>query len=366
LADFAAKVIGNRGQESTLNVLLYGRSATHRGTGPDTYSSLLIGELAGRCTLGEFKGGPQPLQNWDLLHVLDIKHVPRKLFKEIPIPIVLDIHDTYWLENVPYSCSDRWARLWLARRRRKSYPKLMSKASRIVVHSRFVFKTLRNWLPPEQQGKLALVPYAVAVSQQAVAATESHGPRILFAGRDLFRKGFSTLIDAFNLLLKKTSNAELVVVGDEYRHSLRWAKKRCRRLPVRFLGGLSPKELHQEIIQADVVVLPSYTEAFGIVLLEAQALGIPVIGTRVGGIPETMAEKETGMLVPPFDPGALADAMRQLLTDPGKRQIMGGQGTEWVAKKFSPSQMADTLFDVYQSVTGAKSAGVQTMASHKP
>jgi glycosyltransferase involved in cell wall biosynthesis len=340
-----------------MNVLLYGRSATHRGTGPDTYSGLLINALASRCTLGEYKGGPQSIQDWNLVHVLDMKQVPWKFLNETSLPVVLDVHDTYWLEKVPYSCPDRWARSWLARRRRKLYPKLMSRASRIVVHSRSVLKTLKNYLPADQKGKLALVPYAVAVSNDMPTALGPHRPRILYAGRDLFRKGFPTLIEAFNLLKKRIPSTELIVVGNEYRHSLRWAKKRSQGLAVTFMGGLSPKDLHQEILKADTVVLPSYTEAFGIVLLEAQALGIPVIGTRVGGIPETMAERETGILVPPFDPGALADAMEELLTDPGRRQIMGGQGKEWVAKKFSTMQMANALFDVYRSVADSKRAG---------
>jgi glycosyltransferase involved in cell wall biosynthesis len=357
VADSVTKVIKAYRQEIPVNVLLYGRSATHRGTGPDTYSNLLISALAGRCTLGEFKSGPQSLQNWDMVHILDMKQVTLKGFKEIPLPVVLDVHDTYWLEQVPYSCPDRWGRLWLARRRSRLYPKLMSRASRIVVHSQFVYRTLRSYLPADQKGKLAVVPYAVSISESTIQTPNPHRPRILYAGRDLFRKGFPTLIEAFNLLVKRMTSSELIVVGDEYRHSLRWAKKRCRGLPVTFMGGLTPVDLHREISKADIVVLPSYTEAFGIILLEAQALGIPVIGTRVGGIPETMAEKETGILVPPFDHGALADAMEELLTDPGRRQIMGGQGREWVAKKFSSTQMANALFDVYRSVADSKHAG---------
>jgi len=103
-----------------------------------------------------------------------------------------------------------------------------------------------------------------------------------------------------------------------------------------------------------VVVLSSYTEAFGIILLEAQALGVPVIGTRVGGIPETMAEKETGLLVPPYDSGALADCLEESLTNPERLRMMGEFGREWVAKKFSPDQMANALMELYQSVSEAR------------
>jgi len=337
-----------------MNVLLHGKSSVRPGTGPYTYLNLLIRSLDDRCTFGEYSNRSPDTQDWDLIHVLDMKQLPRKFFKNVSLPVILDLHDTYWLEKVPYPCPDRWGRLWLARRRRKSYPILMSQASRIVVHSRFVFRTLRDWLPVDQRAKLIQVPYAVMIPDHIPAKTTAGNHRILFAGRDLFRKGFPTLIEAVDLLLKRMSRLELAVVGDEYRHSMSWAKRRCRGLPVSFLGALSPADLRREILASKVVVLSSYTEAFGIILLEAQALGVPVIGTRVGGIPETMAEKETGLLVPPYDSGALADCLEESLTNPERLRMMGEFGREWVAKKFSPDQMANALMELYQSVSEAR------------
>jgi|GEM_PF-789352 len=337
-----------------MRVLLHGKSAARPGTGPYTYLNLLIRSLDDRCTFGEYSNRSPDTQDWDLIHVLDMKQLPRKFFKDMSLPVILDLHDTYWLEKVPYPCPDRWGRLWLARRRRKLYPNLISQASRIVVHSRFVFRTLRDWLPADQGAKLVQVPYAVMIPDQIPRKVSTGNHRIMFAGRDLFRKGFPTLVEAINLLLKRIPMVELVVVGDEYRHSLSWAKRRCRGLPVTFLGPLSPEELQREILRSDVVVLPSYTEAFGIILLEAQALGVPVIGTRVGGIPETMAEKETGLLVPPYDSGALADCLEESLMHPDRLHMMGELGREWIAKKFHPNQMADALLSVYNSVSETK------------
>ena len=333
-----------------MNILLYGRSATHRGTGPDTYSNYLISALAGKCTLGEYAQGVPQETDWDLVHVLDMKHVTRGFLKETTLPVVMDVHDTYWLEKVAYPCQDRWVRIWLNRRRRRQYPRILARASRIVVHSRYVSRTLREYLPIGQKDRVVYVPYAMTVSEPSPDRPIKNTSRILFAGRDLFRKGFPTFVDAFSLLLKRMPKVELSVVGQEYYHSLRWARRRCQGLPVTFLGGLNPTDLHKEILRSDVVVLPSYTEAFGIILIEAQALGIPVIGTRVGGIPETMAENDTGLLVPPYDPGALADAMEKLLKDPNRRRMMGEQGREWIKKKYSHALMAESLLEVYESV----------------
>jgi glycosyltransferase involved in cell wall biosynthesis len=353
LADGIAQYQGSGGQEAPVNVLLYGRSATHRGTGPDTYSSQLIGALAGRCNLGEYATCFGQLGDWDVVQVLDMKHVTMGFVRRMTLPVVLDVHDTYWLDRVSYPALDRWARRWLNWWRRRKYPKMMARAARIVVHSRFVAAILQEYLPVDHIEKIAYVPYAVTVPDEPEEEIPSHKPRILFAGRDFFRKGLSVLLDAFELLLNRLPDCELAVVGQEYYHSLRWAVRRCRGLPVRFLGGLSPRDLHREIRGSDVVVLPSYTEAFGIVLLEAQALGVPVVGTRVGGIPETMEDGATGLLVPPGDPGSLAEALEGLLNDPDRRREMGVRGKEWVAREYSPQRMAEALITVYSDVIGS-------------
>ena len=338
-----------------MNILLHGRSNTHRGVGPDTYTNQLISALSGQYTLGEFVGKNQSWQEWDVFHVLDMKHVSYKVLKECPIPIVIDVHDTYWLEKINYPCPDRWLRIWLNHRRRKRYPKLLFQATKIIVHSQYARNALCDYLSNEHRHKVTLVPYAVTVSESPTENILPHPPKILFVGRDLFRKGFPTLIDALELLLKHQVDVQLRVVGQEYYHSLHWAQRRCRKLPVSFLGGLNPNDLHHQILQSDLVVLPSYTEAFGIVLLEAQALGIPVVGSKVGGIPETMDDGHTGILVPPDDPIALADALETLLKDKSRCQQMGVQGKSWVLKHYPQSQMANALIEMYQSVTDSVS-----------
>lgn len=333
-----------------MNVLLYGRSATHRGTGPDTYSQQLIGALSNRCRLGEYREDTVDWRQWDLLHVLNMKHVPLGLLKSTPIPVVIDVHDTYWLEPVAYRCPDRWARMWLNWRRCKKYPKLLAEASAVVVHSQYVSSVMRDYLPAELKDRVKVVPYAVTISDVDHEQTTSHSPRLLFVGRDFFRKGFPTLVDALEILLSRISDVQLVVVGREYRHSKQWALQRCKGLPVTFLGGLNPEELHREIRKSDLVILPSNTEAFGIVLLEAQVLGTPVIGSDTGGIPETMDVGKSGLITPVGDAEPLALAIEQLLNDPNRRQEMGHHGKNWIRDHFSPQVMGEALLKVYQSI----------------
>jgi glycosyltransferase involved in cell wall biosynthesis len=102
-----------------------------------------------------------------------------------------------------------------------------------------------------------------------------------------------------------------------------------------------------------VLVMASYGhEGVPQAALQALALGKPVVGTRVGGIPEVVIPGKTGLLVPPKDPGALALAVRQLAADPSLRAEMGRGGREMVLEKYSLERMAAAVEAVYDSVTG--------------
>jgi glycosyltransferase involved in cell wall biosynthesis len=102
---------------------------------------------------------------------------------------------------------------------------------------------------------------------------------------------------------------------------------------VRFLGFR--RDICDLMCAADLIVLPSVAEAFGLVLAEALYLGRPVVATRVGGIPEIVDDGVDGELVPPGDPTALAEAIGSLLLDPARRARLGGRGREKVQERFS-------------------------------
>ena len=87
--------------------------------------------------------------------------------------------------------------------------------------------------------------------------------------------------------------------------------------------------------RAALLVMPSFYESFGIACLEAMAFGLPVVATRVGGLPEVIEDGVTGLLVPPGDADALAQAMIRLLSDADLRRRMGQAGRERVLKEFT-------------------------------
>lgn len=118
-------------------------------------------------------------------------------------------------------------------------------------------------------------------------------------------------------------------------------------IPVEFIESVPHDEVLARMAQADLVVSPSRSEAFGLVNVEALAVGTPVVASRVGGIPEIVRDGVDGLLVPPDDPQALAAALQRLLDDPGLRATMGQNARQRFLSTFERSavvgQQADWL-----------------------
>jgi glycosyltransferase involved in cell wall biosynthesis len=98
----------------------------------------------------------------------------------------------------------------------------------------------------------------------------------------------------------------------------------------------------------DIFVFPSYLEGLGTAILDAMALGKPVVATRAGGIPEAVQDGTTGLLVPPRDPRALAEAVRYLLCHPAQAQALGAAGRRRVEQYFTVERMACQTLQVYK------------------
>jgi len=120
---------------------------------------------------------------------------------------------------------------------------------------------------------------------------------------------------------------------------------------IEFPGRL-PHERVVELLQSlDLAVTPSTCqESFGVAAIEASACELPVVATRVGGVSEAVLDGETGLLVPPGDPGALADACLELLADPERRQRMGQAGRRFVQSAYPWAAHAATMGVIYEQL----------------
>jgi len=215
-------------------------------------------------------------------------------------------------------------------------PLTLKKASRVIAVSRHEASQLVA-LGVDGE-RVRVIPNGVDVREFARSPlAQAHDTAIvgLFVGRiDPDQKGLDTLVRAV-ALLPASPRLQIRLVGEDWGGTdrLRFLAQRlgvADRLT--FVGKLSRPDLLREYARAQFFVLPSIFEPFGIVLLEAMAAGLPVVASRVGGIPEIVQEGRTGLLVDPGNPGALAEALRLLLRDEVRRKSMGRDARERVTR----------------------------------
>ena len=161
------------------------------------------------------------------------------------------------------------------------------------------------------------------------------------------RKGLMTWIEAMPLVLQQMPSVRFAVVGDGPLGA--WMARRAQALGIAdhiaFLGWR--QDVADLMWSFDLFVLPSLRESFGLVLLEAMASRCPLVASRVDGIPEVVQDGETGLLVPPADPVALAQAVLRLLQDPPLAARLAQAGRERVERCFDQARMAEAYNALY-------------------
>lgn len=174
--------------------------------------------------------------------------------------------------------------------------------------------------------------------------------KLLFVGRPKPEKGVKTLIKALSQLSDKVV---LDIVGAEKPE--KWVHKEIEKHAVEervnFLGRKPFKELSEVYNRSDIVVFPSeWQEPFGRISIEAMACGKPVIGSKVGGIKETIKHQETGLLFEPGNHLELANQIEMLSNNPELREEMGEKGRKRVEQKFSSEVIAHKQIKAYQKI----------------
>ena len=163
-------------------------------------------------------------------------------------------------------------------------------------------------------------------------------------------KGFEYFIDSAAIISRQIPQARFLIVGEGSLHDKLAQRAKDLNIgeKVFFVGW---REDIPEILSIlDVLALASLNEAVGRVILEAGAVGKPSVATEVGGVPEIIKNNETGILVPPRDPEAMAQAVIALLKDETKRGEMGRAAKEWVRNNFNDKSMVGKLDEIYKGV----------------
>ncbi|MGK2961551.1 MAG: glycosyltransferase [Gemmatimonadaceae bacterium] len=174
--------------------------------------------------------------------------------------------------------------------------------------------------------------------------------RLGTAARLVEVKGLGFLVDAL-ALLRQDLDVELHIAGSGPKRKALAAAAAEAGLgdAVRFLGWRN--DISDVMQRWHIYVQPSFAEGFGLAVLEAMAAGLPVVAGNAGGLPEVVVDGETGFLVEPGDPAALAARIRQLIEDPALARRMGDAGRERVARHFTPEREAAAISAAYDKLT---------------
>ena len=228
-------------------------------------------------------------------------------------------------------------------------------AHRVIAVSHYVFRQLTDrGARPESVATIHSPVVLPQVNEQACVRRELGlpGDALVVGCVAVMRaeKGHSDLIDAFHCISGKFPHAHLVLVGEGmpvYADLQSRVAEMGLQSRVHFMGRR--QDIGDVLTSFDVFALPTHREALGTAFIEAAAMGLPVVGTEVGGVPETMQAGVTGLLVPPRDPAALANALESLLADPQRRRQMGDAGRQLIRgqDRFSAERAASQVEGVY-------------------
>jgi colanic acid/amylovoran biosynthesis glycosyltransferase len=241
-------------------------------------------------------------------------------------------------------------------------PEKIRRARLVVCNSDFTRAQLLKLVERDQWDKLQVVRCGIdARAFRPARRGVGRGPlHVLCVGRLVAGKGQALLIEA----LAQLPELDVTFVGEgpERAQLERLAHALGVRERVRFAGAIGQDALPGLYERADLFCLPTLAEGLGVVLLEAMAAGLPVVSTRVMGVPEVVDDGVTGLLVAPGRADTLAAALARLAGDPDLRARMGDAGRARVAREFDLSAAAERLEELFERTVLSKTTGLSPPA----
>ncbi len=286
-----------------------------------------------------------------LIHAHFAEGGPAALFlsKQLNLPLILQLHGGAELMTDANLRRKWYEWTFLAHRR-----SLWKRASAFLCVSEYVQRRAVEAGFPPSKTHVHRIGLDCAAFTPKMPVTDKDPGLVLYVGRLIAYKGCDYLIRAMQLVQLECPGSGLVIIGDGV--SRRGLQELARSLGIKcdFLGELKPAELRSWLEKARVFCAPSValpdgqSEAFGIVLLEAQAMGVPVVSFRHGGIPEAMREGVTGLLAEERDVKGLAEQLLMYLRDDEFWSRSREEGMRWVRSNFDNSVQAAKLGEIYR------------------
>lgn len=200
------------------------------------------------------------------------------------------------------------------------------------------------------QARIEVLMNAVPLPALAERRPAEQRPNLLFFGEIARHKGVIELTRAFAQVATALPGLQLIFAGTG--RAVAETRELTAQLGLdgrtEFTGWLESQRKRAVLADATIFVLPSYVEGVPMALLEAMSLGLPVIATPVGGVPEIVTHEVDGLLVPPGDVPALAAAIMRLMSDPQLRERLGRAARETIAKRFSLDTAVEQLLGYYR------------------
>ena len=221
-------------------------------------------------------------------------------------------------------------------------------------------------LPFTPRGKpVTVIPYGVDLSMFNAAPRAEHGAVTIGAVSRLSpEKGLDDLLSAVAMLRDRATTVRVVLAGDG--PSRRMLERKTEQLKlgdrVEFRGEVAHADVPTVLQDLDIFAMPSTAEGFGVSALEASAMRLPVVASDIHGIPDVVANGESGILVPPSNPRALADAIARLAADATLRRRMGDAGRALVERNYRWHDNAASMARLDDAATRQPPAGSSSRA----
>lgn len=234
---------------------------------------------------------------------------------------------------------------------------VLRQAVSVTATSQYQANITRTFTPSTTP--IATIPFGVDTDLFHNVSAERPVPpplRIIITKSLEPKYGVDILLHAFRRVIETNPYLELWIVGaGKERDALEALTTELDlKSQVVFWGKVEHSRLVEMMQRSHLAVMPSTddSETFGVAAVEAQAMGLPVVASAVGGVPEVVRDGNTGLLVPPRDVDALTDALRTLIDNPQLRQQMGAAGVKWVEERYRWDTCVFQMDQVYRQVLG--------------